>query len=110
MDVQYNQSNKQAHKIGKASLSHIVIVFSVGNPFVIPTTSFSFIVSSVHRIDVLFEGSSLSPGLADEADNSDGLENQKQEENARQGDEAKQECVCFTWREFFRAPAFPVAT
>ena len=103
MDVQYNQSNKPAHKIGKASLSHIVIVFSVGNPFVIPPSSFSFIVSSVHRIDVLFEGSSLNPGLADEADNSEGLEDQKQEENARHGDEANQECVSFTWGEFFLA-------
>ena len=74
----------------------------MGNPFVIPFSSFCFVVSSVHRIDVLFEGSSLSPGLADEADNSDGLEDQKQEENARQGDEANQECVSFTWGEFFR--------
>ena len=100
MGVRYNQSNKPAHKIGKASLSHIVIVFSVGNPFVILFSSVCFVVSSVHRIDVLFEGSSLSPGLADEADNSDGLENQKQEENARQGDQADQECISFTWGEF----------
>ena len=102
MGVRYNQSNKPAHKIGKASLSHIVIVFSVGNPFVILFSSFSFIVSSVHRIDVLFEGSSLSPGLADEAGNSDGLEDQKQEQNARQGEGTNQECVSFTWGDFLR--------
>ena len=68
----YDTINPTNQLIGKASLSHIVIVFSVGNPFVIPFSSFCFVVSSVHRIDVLFEGSSLSPGLADEAANSDG--------------------------------------
>ena len=55
MTIQYNQSNKQAHVIKKFLLSHIVIVFSVGNPFVILFSSFSFIVSSVHRIDVFLK-------------------------------------------------------